>query len=233
MSNVSNRHAIVPFIAGTSQPLSDQRLARVICKQTAKMTKEGITALPSACASVPMIPSADITAAIPRMMDHIRTMLEDAQDGIIRSLYESSQGAASVVTDDDINVDACIAFMDARSNGSRLSAESVGAWFDAVAKDYVIAFIADKLRFTELTPENTKVCEQHANGYKGLLQVLAGGKTILPANQLKTLRIVLSVMGEDDAMASRLLEKITAMEKPKEKKVQEFLDLSSLEDAPM
>lgn len=230
MSNVSSRHAIVPFIAGTSQALSDQRLARVICKQTAKMTKEGITALPSACASVPLIPSSDITAAIPRMMDHIRTMLEDAQDGIVRSLYESSHGAANAVTDEDISVDACIAFMDARSNGSRLSSESVGVWFDTVAKEYVIAFIADKLRFTELNTDTLKVCEQHANGYKGLLQVLAGGKTILPANQLKTLRIVLSVMGDDDAMAVRLIERINAMEAPKPKKVQEFLDLSSLMD---
>ena len=227
MSNVSNRHAIVPFIAGTSQPLADQRLARVICKQTAKMTKEGITALPSVCASVPMIASDAIEAAIPRMMDHIRTMLEDAQDGIIRAMHESTQGNATVVTDDDISVDQCIAFMDARAAGSRLSADSVSAWFNATAKEYVVAFIADKLKFTELTPDNLRVCEQHANGYCGLLQTLAGGKTILPANQLRTLRIVLATLG-DDPMASRLLERITAMEQPKQSKTAEFLDLSAL-----
>ena len=156
MSNVSNRHAIVPFIAGTSQPLADQRLARVICKQTAKMTKEGITALPSVCASVPMIASDAIEAAIPRMLDHIRAMLEDAQDGIIRAMHESTQGNATVVTDDDISVDQCIAFMDARAAGSRISAESVGAWFNATAKEYVVAFIADKLRFSEMTPDNLR-----------------------------------------------------------------------------
>ena len=228
--SISNRHAIAPFVAGTAQPMAEQRLARVICKQTAKMTKEGKQALPSACASVPMIATSAIEAAIPRMLDHIRAMLESAQDGIIRSLYESTQGAASAVTDDDISVDACIAFMDAAAAGTRLSAESVKAWFASTARDYVIAFIADKLRFTELTPDNLKVCEQHANGYCGLLQVLAGGKTILPANQLKTLRIVLSTLGDDDAMASRLLEKITAMEAPKPAKVQEFLDLSALAD---
>ena len=187
------------------------------------MKREGKEALPSVFASVPFIATSDIEAAIPRMLDHIRDMLEKAQDGIIRSLYGSTNGAASVVTDDDISVDACTAYLETKAAGTRLSAESVNAWFASTAKDYVIAFIADKLRFTELTPDNLKVCEQHANGYCGLLQVLAGGKTILPANQLKTLRIVLYTLGEDNAMASRLLEKITAMEAPKRPKVQELL----------
>ncbi len=233
MSNVSNRHAIVPFIAGTSAAWPNQRESRVICKQTDKMTRSGVKALPSVFASVPMIASADIEAAIPRMLDHIRAMLESAQDGIVRSLYESSQGARTEVTDDEISVDACIAFMDAKNAGNRLSGESVETWFNATARDYVIAFIADKLRFTELTPECLKVCETHANGYRELLKVLATGKTILPANQLRTLRMVLSTLGEDDAMASRLLERITAMEKPKAPKIAEFLDLSALEDSPM
>lgn len=230
MSNVSNRHTVTAFVAGVSQPLSDQRLARVICKQTAKMTKDGIKALPSVCASIPMLASADITAAIPRMMEHIRTMLEDAQDGIIRARYEASHGELTAITDDDISVDQCIAFMDTKAAGNRISAESVTAWFKATANDYVVAFIADKLRFTELTPDAIATCQQHANAYRDLLCTLAGGKTILPANQLRTLRMVLSTIGDDDTMAQRLLERITAMETSAPKKVAQFLDLSALAD---
>jgi hypothetical protein len=39
MSIVSNVHALVPFTSGKSEPFTGQRLAKVTCKQTAKMTK--------------------------------------------------------------------------------------------------------------------------------------------------------------------------------------------------
>lgn len=225
MSIVSNRHAIVPFIAGTSAPMSGQRLARVICKQTAKMTKDGIKALPSVCASIPQVPvpNADQLQAL---LPYIGTMLEDAQDGILRARYEASHGSLDTITDDDLTIEQCIAFLAAKEAGSRITAESVRAWFDATMADTLMVFIAEKLKFTELNEEVQKTCAPHVNGYRELFVTLGAGKTILPENQLKQLQFSLGLIDAEDAMAIRLNERITSMRAPKEKKQVQLLALA-------
>ena len=224
MSNVSNRHAIVPFIAGTSQPYAEQRLARVICKQTAAMTKAGKKALPSVCASIPMLP-APSPEQVTALMPAITAMLEDAQDGIIRARYEASHGSLDTITDDDISVDQCIAFLAAKAAGNRITAESVKAWFNASMADTMLVFIAEKLKFTELTPAVVETCNPHVNGYRELFVVLGAGKTILPENQLKQLQFALGLIDPDDVMAGRLMDRITSMRAPRAPKKQELLSL--------
>ena len=224
MSVVSNRHAVVPFIAGTSAPMSGQRLARVICKQTALMTKQGITALPSVCASIPMLP-VPTAEQINELMPHIVSMLESVQDGILRARYEASQGSLDTITDDDLSVEQCIAFLNAKAAGNRITGDSVRAWFNATMAETMLVFIAEKLKFNELTPEVVKTCEPHVNGYRELFAVLGAGKTVLPENQLKQLQFALGLISSDDPMAQRLMDRITAMRQPKEPKKQELLSL--------
>lgn len=224
MSVVSNRHAVVPFIAGTSEPMTGQRLARVICKQTALMTKQGKTALPSVCASIPMLPAPtpdQITALLP----HIGDLLESAQDGILRARYEASQGTLDTITDDDLSVEQCIAFLNAKAAGNRITGDSVRAWFNAAMAETLTVFIAEKLKFNELNAEVLKTCEPHVNSYRELFVVLGAGKTVLPEHQLKQLQFAIGLISADDPMAQRLLERITAMRQPKEKKHEQLLSL--------
>lgn len=86
--SITNRHSVVPFTAGESKPMTGQRLAKVGYKST----KKNPARFKSVCVSVPEIPENNIRSELDRLIPHVRTMLENAQDGIIRSLYESREG---------------------------------------------------------------------------------------------------------------------------------------------
>lgn len=216
MSNVSTRHAVTPFVSGESKPLSGQRLARVGYKKT----KENPNPLQSVCASIPFVavPSPE---QITRLMPHIGNMLEAAQDGIFRSMYESSHGALRDITDDDISIDACISYLDAAAAGDRLSADAIKAWFAQNVADNLIVMIAEKLGYDELTEDNLATVQKHVRIYEDVACMLAG-KSILAEKQRKSLRVALSLSPSQDAMHDRLIAKLDAMEKKKEA---DFLEL--------
>ena len=221
MSNVSNAHTITKFDAKKSQALSGQRLAKVRYKTTAKQDAK----FPSVCVSVPFIGVETITDTntITRLLPHIRVMLENAQDGVIRSLYEAGDGVLGLVTDSDISIDACIKYLEAESEGGRLTKEFIEAWFDSSVADYLYALMCEKLGYgEELTPEQDVTVKKHMNGYKGLYSSLAGGKTVLQENQIKSLSKVLDIVDTDDT-SEKLKARLNSMlNKPK---IEELLEL--------
>ena len=219
MSNVSNRHAVVPFVAGTSKPLSGQRLARAGFKLTEKMKQAGKTALPSVCASVPHIDPAAVQMFWNDLLPHVGTMLEKAQDEILRAKYESSGGQCTDLTDEEISIPACLAFMNAESAGSRLSVESIGAWFDTALTDSLTVLIADKLGFDLSTPEQESVVQKHVRNHRDVLAMLAGKNVILAPRQSAAITNMLD-LAEEDAMHQKLTAKLTALMGKKE---EEFL----------
>lgn len=221
MSNVSNRHAVVPFVAGTSKPFADQRLARAGFKLTEKMKAAGKTALPSVCASVPHIDPAAVEVFWNDLLPHIGTMLEKAQDEILRSKYESSGGTCTELTDEEISIPNCIAFMNAESAGSRLSVESIGAWFDSSLTDGLTVLIADKLGFDLSTPEQEQTVSKHVRNHRDVLCMLAGKNVILAPRQMSAVQNMLQIAPDDgDTMHQKLTAKLTALQGKKE---EEFL----------
>jgi SpoU rRNA methylase family enzyme len=225
MSNVSNRHAVTPYTAGESKPFSGQRLAVARYKQTDAMTKRGEVAPAAVCASVPFLPVADIKENIDALLPHICNMLESAQDGILRSLYEGSSYSITDLNDADISVQACIGFMEAASTGSgKLSGEAIKAWFTQHVEENLTVFIADKLGFADLTPENLVVVQKHVGIYKDIAAMLSGTKTILETKQRKSVRVAIGLADiAGEAMAKRLIARLDAMEAPA--KNVEFLEL--------
>ena len=220
MSNVSIAHTVTKFDAKLSQALTGQRLAKCRYKTTAKQAAK----YPSVCVSVPYISYTDITAKIEPLVQHIRTMLESAQDGIIRSLYESSDGTLSQVTDSDLSISACISFLEAESEGSRLTKEFIESWFDASVKDYVYALVSEKLGYgtDDLTMEQDLTVCKHVNGYRGMYSALAGGKTMYQPNQIASLKRVLDIVDTDDT-STRLINRLNKMlETPK---IEDLLEL--------
>jgi len=215
MSNVSNRHSVIPFIATESKPLSGQRLAKVGYKQTAKMTAAGEVAPKSVCVSVPVIPAADIETYWEALVPHVRTLLENAQDGIVRSLYESRKFELSSVSDEDISVPQCINFLESEANGGRLTKEYLETWFMNNVRDNLFVMIAEKLGFEELSEENTVVIEQHVNSYKGIISSLSSGKTSLSAQQINGIRraFIVSAVNDEDETLCKLNKKLDDMEK--------------------
>lgn len=221
MSNVSNRHAVVPFVAGVSKPFADQRLARAGFKLTEKMKAAGKVALPSVCASVPHIDPAAVEVFWNDLLPFVGNMLEKAQDEILRAKYESSGGVCDSITDDEISIPACIAFMNAESAGSRLSVESIGAWFDVALTDGLTVLIADKLGFDLSTPEQEQTVSKHVRNHRDVLCMLAGKNVILAPRQMSAVQNMLQIAPDDgDTMHQRLSAKLIALQGKKE---EEFL----------
>ena len=220
MSNVSNRHTVNPFIAGESKPLSGQRLAKVGYKDRGGKKAK----FSSICVSVPQLEVADIESKLQRLMPHIGTMLENAQDGVIRSLYESSEGSLRNVSDDEISIDACIAFLEAERNGSRLTKELIAEWFDSEVKDNLSVIIAEKLGFEELNETQMQVVNKHLQVYKDILASLSGGRTILGDKQLAACEKAITLAGSADSdVAKKLQARIDSMKNPKP--LEEMLEL--------
>jgi hypothetical protein len=210
MSNVSKRHAVVPFVAGTSKPLTGQRLARAGFKLTEKMKAAGKTALSSVCASVPMLDTGAVSVMVADLMPHIVGMLEKAQDEILRTKYESSGGTADVLTDEEISIPACIAYLNAESAGSRLSAESLGQWFDTALTDSLTVLIAEKLGFDLSTAEQETTVAKHVRNHRDVLAMLAGKNVILAPRQESAIKNMLE-LAEEDTMHGKLSAKLTAL----------------------
>jgi hypothetical protein len=221
MSNFSTAHTVTAFDAKKSQALNGQRLAKIRYKTTEKQAAK----FPNVCVSVPFVSSEafENVETIKQLAPHIRAMLENAQDGIIRSLYESAEGSLSLVTDSDISIDACIKYLNAESEGGRLTKEFIGAWFDTSVSDYLFALMVEKLGYGDtLTVEQETTVKRHMAGYKGLYESLAGGKTMLQENQIKSLSKVLELVDTDDT-SMKLQARLNGMlNKPK---IEELLEL--------
>lgn len=227
MSNVSTAHNVTKFVAGKSEALTGQRLAKIGYKSTAKNPAK----FDSVCASVPYILPEQVTNNLQRLLPHIGRMLESAQDGIIRSLYESSDGTLSTVTDTDISVESCINFLEAEAQGSRMTKEFLTQWFkDAMQESLYIVF-GIKLGFIPADAETAEVTEAQdatitkaLNGYRDLFASLAGGKTVLQDKQIDSLVKALDMTETNDETAQKLRTRLVAM-KNKEQKLEELLEL--------
>lgn len=221
MSNVSNVHDVVPFVAGKTNPLSGQRLAKVGYKSTAKNPAK----FKSVAVSVPQINPDDISANITQLLPYIGTMLENVQDNVIRSLYESKDGKLTQVLDSDISIQACIAFLESEAAGDRLKKEHIESWFDRVCAENTFTLIAEKLGYSgdsELTQEQMATVEKHVKVYRDILSMLSGGRTVLTPVQIKSCRTVIEVSEDDSGIGQKLLARLKAMETPK---VSEMLEL--------
>jgi len=225
MSQVSNRHTIMPFIAGESKPLNDQRLAKVGYKQTKKMLDAGEKAPDSICVSLPKIEAAAIETHWEALIPHVRALLETAQDGIIRGMYEAKKFDWNVftsVSDSELDVQACVAFLEAESSGSRFSKEYLETWFDKNLRDNLFVVIAEKLGFTDPNTDQEAVIMQHLTGYRGLIAGLSGKNVSLPDPQIAGIRRALEVCSVDDDTSEKLVKKLDDMA---QKKMEQLLAL--------
>jgi hypothetical protein len=221
MSNVSNVHDVIPFVAGKTSALTGQRLAKVGYKSTAKNPAK----FPSVAVSVPFLSDDSIRESMDSLLPYIKGMVEKTQDDVIRSLYESKDGSLKIVQDHEISVQACIAFLESEAAGDRIKKEHIESWFDRVCAENVFTLIAEKLGFTgdSLTPEQESTVQKHVKVYRDILSMLAGGRTILTPVQIKSCKTVIDVSEDDSGIGTKLMQRLTAMESPKP--VAEFLEL--------
>jgi hypothetical protein len=227
MSNISNRHIVNRFVSGESKPLAEQRLAKVGYKLTAEMKKNGATPLPSICVSVPELNPQAVLARVNQFLPYLASVIETAQDGIIRSMYESSGGQLQGVNDEDISMDAVLSFLAASEAGTRLSNESIAAWFDSGVADSLYVVIADKIGYSgELTEEQESTLQKHVKAYKGICQILASkGLTLASVSlaQRNAIKVCLKLDTSGSTIAQKLADKLAELEKAP--KIEEILEL--------
>jgi hypothetical protein len=221
MSNVSHTHDILPFTAGKSEALTGQRLAKLQWKTT----KKNPAKYKNHCVSIPPISQAWCEDS--RLIPYIRTMLEETQDSLIKSLFEGKGGNLKTVHDSEIDIDAMIAFLEAEDAGGRLTKEAIASWFKAAVSDSLYAFIGEKLGFLSENQvpneDQDRVIKQHVSGYADVFGMLAGGATILAEKQIRNLQNALALI-EEDEMSERLEKRLQSMLAPKAPK--ELIDLS-------
>jgi hypothetical protein len=169
MSNVSNVHSVVPFVAGESKPNSGQRLIKIRFNDTAKKKAE----YAPVCVSVPFI-SADMIKDN-RLAVYFEACLEDLQDKVAKSLYVSRKGNMEYLSDSDIGVESMLAYLAAESAGSRISAESIGKWFTDYVQDRLIVLLAEKLGYNgeSLTDEQMDTILRQAGMVKSIVSLIA------------------------------------------------------------
>ncbi len=221
MSNVSNRHDVVPFVAGETKPLTGQRLAKIGYKGRGNNAAK----FKSVAVSVPWIDRADIENNLRELLPYIGNMLENTQDAIIRSRYEANDGKLDTVSDSDIDVRSCIAYLASEAEGDRLTKATLESWFDSAVAETVFVLVAEKLGFTatDPTPAQSVRIGQSVSAYRAIISSLAGGKTMLQMPQIVSLRKVLDVIDTDE-ISVKLSARLTAMEK-KLSEVAAFSDL--------
>lgn len=214
MSVINNRHTVVPFVSGESKPMQDQRLAKITYKPRGNKPAK----FPSVCVSVPQINVSEVENNIKRLLPHIGTMLENAQDGVIRSMYESSEGQLKEVSDDDLNLNSILAFLEAEATGSRLTADKIKEWFKAEVAENLTVVLAEKLGFQDMNDAQLETIGKHLNVYAEAFASLNGKLVFMPQDRVKKLQDVLALAsdGENDVCV-KLSAKLSAMmEKPME-----------------
>lgn len=208
MSVVSNQHTIVPFVAGKTEPLTGQRLAKIGYKKT----KDQPNPPKSIAVSLPVITDADIVANIQLILPLVREACEGVQDKIIRSLYESREYALERVSDDEIGFAAIAGYVSSEQSGGKLTKEYLEQWFDTNLRDNLTVVIADKLGFAELNESQLEVIGHHIAGYRGLIAAIGGRKTMLSVAQITGIRRAFQVTAVDDATVTQLEARLTEME---------------------
>lgn len=206
MSNVSNRHNVNPFVAGKSQALTSQRLSKIGYKTTKKQAAK----YKSVCVSVPAMTVPMYEEHYERLNPFIQTLLENAQDGIIRSLYESVGGALTSVSDEEISVSACINFLTAEASGDRLNAQMLGDWFDAQIRDAFTVLLCEQNKIEDT--EDVRVV-QTVNGYRGVVQSINGRNSLTPQQRNEVRNLLKACECTDSEIGGKVLAKLDEQEK--------------------
>ncbi len=210
--SIGNRHTVRPFIAGESKAMDGQRLAKIGFKKS----KDNPNPLKSVCVSLPMIEQPFTEEQLEALNPHIVAMLEKAQDGIIRGMYEANPEILSV-GDDELTVEKCIEFLELEETGGRLTIEKLAQWFDSALSAKLAEFLrvqgGKKLSGEALD----KAVVQSLNAYKGMITAISGGKTHYDAKQRDKLMTILAMTEDGDEMAEKIVGRIETMAKKDEK----------------
>lgn len=212
MSQFPGQHLVSEFKAGVSKALDGNRLAKIGYKKTKKVPNPP----KSICVSVPLVNTELLMEedTFTKLVPHIKNMVMNAQDALIRNLYEGSKYSLTAVTDEDISMEKVIGYLEEQETGGRLTLELVKSWFDIELSEKLMEFAVTGLKARFPNAEECAVkANQVVNGYSGMFAALAGGKTYYPEAKRKNLLDALGLSEDGDEMAERLSNRLEQMAK--------------------
>lgn len=202
-SDIANaRHTVVNYISTASngnsitKAFDGQRLVTA-CYRTD--SKTGVSRTNRAC-SIPKIAVTDIESRITVLMPVLVEHLESVQDKIFKGLLDANgvNGTVVDIADNDINLDAVIAYLADSNAGERLTKESIGVWFTENVEEKLMVTLATKLGVSDSpTDQESKQIELITNEYKAKLAMLAGGKTSYNEKLAVSLKKCLELVPDD------------------------------------
>lgn len=196
MSQVSAAHNVVA-LAKDSKPFPLQRLARVIAKVSKDGTYPSEYLTESKCVSIPMIDAGAIAEHIESLIPHLRTLLEGAQDAIIRERIV--ENGSSAIHDDEINVGACVQYLEEAARGSRVTKEYLQAWF---SEGYGSA--AEKFIRTAIDGASEKIIEEKCNVIRDMFASFSSARFSPEIPKCRAVLRFIGYVGEDNCDARML-----------------------------
>ena len=201
MSNIDTRHNVLPFESGKSKPLNGQRMAKI----GYKTTKKQVAKYKNHFVSVPPLNMDEIKSRADDLAVFLIPVLESAQDGIIKSLFESSGGTLTSVSDEEISISSCIAYLHAQMADEKML---LGSWFDSDIAEAMTPIVCAKLGFDgELTTDQELKIISVLDQYRELVQRLANTKDVIEPGQRKLIRRMIELSECEDSFA---LDKVNA-----------------------
>lgn len=201
MAIIGTIHKVEKFISGKSQALHGQRLS--------KITYKGEKKDKAICVSLPRIDEEMVHGNINALMPSIVRMLESAQDGVIKSMYEGKGYVLENVSDEDVSIAQCIGYMEMEASGGRLTKEGLETWFDSCLGNNLALAFGIKLGFINADADDLEEAidgmsegqkvqiERNVKAHKEMIAALASGRTVFEDRQIAGLEKALEYA--DDA----------------------------------
>jgi hypothetical protein len=208
MSNFDNAHNVVEYVSGSTKAYAGQRLAKVMFKAV-KDSEGNLVKRSNLAVSLPLVASDDLHSRMIALLPHVRAMVEKVQDSIVR---ERVLAGSVLINGSELDLAACIEYMNSDAVGERLTKESIGIWFgESVADNLALAF-SEKLGIGDnpTAEESAKVLAIVAD-YSAKLQMLAGGKTSFSPDVAMKISKALSIACPDDELAGKFMIRLGKM----------------------
>lgn len=230
MSNIGNTHSVTHFVRGQSKPLANQTLIKVGYKSTKnRKTGETIPAKYKAiCVSLPNLSFENIADNMRVKVNALALdILNETRSEILKNMYETRKGELFSVSTDEMGLESLFGYLDSKG---RISAESIGKWFDENCADNLALRAAIVCKYqpdtdtelsAELTEEQLKTIMGKVSPWRELFVNLTKDRDSFKytGNQLETLERMVSLYGDDtDSLAQKISGKITELQKPVEAK---------------
>jgi hypothetical protein len=207
MSIVSNVHNITAYVPTVTKAFTGQRLSVIYWKTG----KDGVKK-ESKCVSIPKVTGVtpdELQAMIPQVLELITT----TQNKIIRELVDAGK---SFVSDEDISVAKCIAYMQevgTSENSVRLTKDTLGEWFNSKLADSLTLLLADKFGIGDtMSAEQEMMLTATVNAFKSKIVGIANPNTKYAEKEVGSIKNAIAASNDsEDPIVGKLVERLDKM----------------------